>query len=160
MPRCPQTGTRVGPWRGEPKPGKRGGRGAAPAPGAGCPRWGHGPALGMTAVPAASPVPECNGSVSPEKGPLQVISATDEIAKSVRTVPYANAETSPDASPAKENWEENRNSLAEDIIPGDFDGEKQCEGKVQGSLSVRKGRLYFMYSRMNNRCAMCISQKS
>lgn len=97
-----------------------------------CPRWGHGPALGMTEeVAAASPVPKCNGSVSPEKGPLQVISAIDEIAKSVRTVPYANAETSPDAPPAKENWEENRNSLAEDIIHGDFGGEKQCEGKAR-----------------------------
>ncbi|PKK28654.1 ermin, ERM-like protein [Columba livia] len=87
----------------------------------------------MTEVPAASPVPECNGSVSPEKGPLQVISATDEIAKSVRTVPYANAETSPDASPAKENWEENRNSLAQDIIPRDFDGEKQSEEKQEAA---------------------------
>ncbi|XP_065697594.1 ermin [Patagioenas fasciata] len=84
-------------------------------------------------VPAASPVPECNGSVSPETGPLQVTSATDEIAKSVRTVPYANVETNPDAPPAKENWEENRNSLAEDIIPGDFDGEKQCEEKQEAA---------------------------
>lgn len=117
---------------GNQSPGREAGEEQLPLRVQECPRWGHGPVLGMTEVPAASPVPECNGSVSPEKGPLQVISATDEIAKSVRTVPYANAETSPDASPAKENWEENRNSLAQDIIPRDFDGEKQCEGKVQG----------------------------
>lgn len=81
-------------------------------------------------------MPECNGSVAPEKGPLQVIGVIDEIAKSVGTVvPYTNAEMSPDAPPAKENQEENRNSLAEDIVHGDFDGEKQCEGKVQGCLS-------------------------
>lgn len=91
----------------------------------------HGTALSMTEeVPAASSMPECNGSVPLEKGPLQVIGVIDEIAKSVGTVPYVNAETSPDAPPAKENREENRNSLAEDIVPGDFDGGKQCEGKV------------------------------
>ncbi|NXV47887.1 ERMIN protein, partial [Uria aalge] len=82
-------------------------------------------------VPAASTMPECNGSVPPEKGPLQVIGVIDEIAKSVGTVPYANAETSPDPPPAKENQEENRNSLAEDIVHGDCGGEKQREGKVQ-----------------------------
>ncbi|NXW10003.1 ERMIN protein, partial [Fregetta grallaria] len=91
-------------------------------------------------VPAASGMPECNGSVPPEKGPLQVIGVIDEIAKSVGTVPYANAEMSPDAPPAKENQEENRNSLAEDIVHGDFDGEKQCEGKVQGCFSLRVGK--------------------
>uniref|UniRef100_A0A8B9N3T3 Uncharacterized protein n=1 Tax=Accipiter nisus TaxID=211598 RepID=A0A8B9N3T3_9AVES len=85
-------------------------------------------------VPAASSMPECNGSVPPEKGPLQVIGVIDEIAKSVGTVPYVNAETSPDAPPAKENQEENRNSLAEDIVPGDFDGGKQCEGKQKIAL--------------------------
>lgn len=91
----------------------------------------HGTALSMTEeVPAASSMPECNGSVPLEKGPLQVIGVIDEIAKSVGTVPYVNAETSPDTPPAKENREENRNSLAEDIVPGDFDGGKQCEGKV------------------------------
>ncbi|XP_052649283.1 ermin [Harpia harpyja] len=82
-------------------------------------------------VPAASGMPECNGSVPPEKGPLQVIGVIDEIAKSVGTVPYVNAETSPDAPPAKENREENRNLLAEDIVPGDFDGGKQCEEKQE-----------------------------
>ncbi|NWU57106.1 ERMIN protein, partial [Dromas ardeola] len=82
-------------------------------------------------VPAASTMPECNGTVPPEKGPLQVIGVIDEIAKSVGMVPYANAEMSPDPSPAKESQEENRNSLAEDIVRGDCDGEKQCEGKVQ-----------------------------
>ncbi|XP_074001887.1 ermin [Numenius arquata] len=79
-------------------------------------------------VPAASTMPECNGNVPPEKGPLQVI---DEIAKSIGTVPYANAETTPDASPAKENQQENRNSLAEEIVRGDFDGEKQCQDKPE-----------------------------
>nr|XP_009930493.1 PREDICTED: ermin [Opisthocomus hoazin] len=80
-------------------------------------------------VPAAPSMPECNGSVPPEKGPLQLIGIVDEIAKSVGTGPYANAETSPDAPLAKENLEETRNSLAEDVMRGDFDGEKQCEGK-------------------------------
>lgn len=103
-------------------------------------------------VPAASGMPECNGSVPPEKGPLQVIGVIDEISKSVGTVSYVNAEMSSDAPPAKENQEENRNSLAEDVVRGDFDGEKQCEGKVQDclSLSVWKEKLYFMYSLMNN----------
>ncbi|KAF1652707.1 Ermin, partial [Aptenodytes patagonicus] len=89
-------------------------------------------------VPAASGMPECNGSVPPEKGPLQVIGVIDEISKSVGTVPYVNAEMSSDAPPAKENQEENRNSLAEDIVRGDFDGEKQCEGKVQDYLSLNR----------------------
>lgn len=86
--------------------------------------------------PVASGMPECNGSVPPEKGPLQVIGVIDEIAKSVGTVPYTNAEMSPDAPLAEGNQDENRNSLAEDIVRGDFDGEKQCEGKVQGCLSL------------------------
>ncbi|XP_054685788.1 ermin [Grus americana] len=77
----------------------------------------------------ASGMPECNGSVPPEKGPLQVIGVIDEIAKSVGMVPYANAEMSPDAPLAEGNQDENRNSLAEDIVRGDFDGEKQCEEK-------------------------------
>ncbi|NXB04614.1 ERMIN protein, partial [Cnemophilus loriae] len=80
-------------------------------------------------VPAAPTMLACNGSVSPEDGPLQVIGGIDEIAKSVGTVPYANAETSPDTSPAKENLEENRNSLAEDITPENFAGEKRCQEK-------------------------------
>ncbi|NWX73155.1 ERMIN protein, partial [Alca torda] len=82
-------------------------------------------------VPAASTMPECNGSVPLEKGPLQVIGVIDEIAKSVGTVPYANAETSPNPPPAKENQEENRNSLAEDIVHGDCGGEKQREEKPE-----------------------------
>ncbi|XP_074451073.1 ermin [Larus michahellis] len=82
-------------------------------------------------VPAASTMPECNGSVPPEKGPLQVIGVIDEIAKSVGTVPYANAETSPDPPPAQENQEENRNLLAEDIVHGDCDGEKQHKEKPE-----------------------------
>ncbi|KFQ96668.1 Ermin, partial [Nipponia nippon] len=75
----------------------------------------------------------CNGSVPAEKGPLQLMGVIDEIANSVGTVPYANAEMSPDAPPAKENQEENRNSLAEDIVRGDFDGEKQCKEKREES---------------------------
>ncbi|NXX32872.1 ERMIN protein, partial [Nicator chloris] len=78
-------------------------------------------------VPAAATTPACNGSVPPEDGPLQVIGGIEEIAKAVGTVPYANAEMSPDTSPAKESLEENRNSLAEDITPEDFAGEKQCQ---------------------------------
>ncbi|NXO59885.1 ERMIN protein, partial [Aramus guarauna] len=79
--------------------------------------------------PAVSGMPECNGSVPPEKGPLQVVGVIDELAKSVGTVPYANAEMSPGAPLAEENQEENRNSLPEDVVRGDFDGEKQCEEK-------------------------------
>ncbi|XP_026708800.1 ermin [Athene cunicularia] len=84
-------------------------------------------------VPVASGMPECNGSVAPEKGPLQVIGVIDEIAKSVGTVPYTNAETSPDAPPAEGNQEENRNSLAEDTACGGSDGEKQCEEKQEAN---------------------------
>ncbi|NXG59278.1 ERMIN protein, partial [Hemiprocne comata] len=81
-------------------------------------------------VPAASTMPECNGSIPLEKGPCQVVGVIDEIANSVGTVPYRNAETSPDAPLAKGNQEENRNSLTEDVRRGDLDGEKQCEGNV------------------------------
>ncbi|NXQ12266.1 ERMIN protein, partial [Peucedramus taeniatus] len=80
-------------------------------------------------VPAAATMPECNGSVPPQDGPLQVIGGLQEITKSVGTVPYANAETSPDTSPAKENLEENRNSLPEDITPENFAGERRCQEK-------------------------------
>ncbi|NWR88950.1 ERMIN protein, partial [Furnarius figulus] len=80
-------------------------------------------------VPAAPTMPACNGSVPAEDGPLPAIGVIDEIPKSLGTVPYANAETSPDAPPAKENLEENRNSLAEDITPGDFAREKRCQEK-------------------------------
>ncbi|NXQ97152.1 ERMIN protein, partial [Sagittarius serpentarius] len=89
-------------------------------------------------VPAASGMPECNGSVPPEEGPLQVIGVTDEIAKSVGTVPDVNAETSPAAPPAKENREEHRSSLAEDKVPGDFDGEKQCKEKREENDGTRQ----------------------
>ncbi|XP_028940988.1 ermin, partial [Antrostomus carolinensis] len=81
-------------------------------------------------VPVASTMPECNGSVPPEKGPLQVI---EEMADAAGTVPYVNAETSPDPALAKENPEENGNSLAEDVTPGDSDGEKQHEEKQEES---------------------------
>ncbi|NWT76361.1 ERMIN protein, partial [Prunella himalayana] len=90
-------------------------------------------------VPAAATMPACNGSVPPEDGPLQVIGGLEEIAKSVGTVPYTNAETSPDTSPAKENLEENRNSLPEDITPESFAGEKRCQGIVQSCLSLGAG---------------------
>ncbi|NXC00341.1 ERMIN protein, partial [Orthonyx spaldingii] len=80
-------------------------------------------------APAAPTMPACNGSIPPQRGPLQVIGGIEEIAKSLGTVPYANAETSPDTSPAKENLEENRNSLAEDITPGNFAGERRCQEK-------------------------------
>ncbi|NXU71874.1 ERMIN protein, partial [Oreotrochilus melanogaster] len=84
-------------------------------------------------VPAGSTMPECNGSIPPEKGPHQVVGVIDEITKSVETVPYVNAETSPEPPPGKENQEENRNSLAEDVTRGDFVAEKQSEEKPEGS---------------------------
>ncbi|NXM31058.1 ERMIN protein, partial [Oxyruncus cristatus] len=79
--------------------------------------------------PAAPTMPACNGSGPPEDDPLQGIGVIDEIPKSVAMVPYANVETSPDAPPAKEALEENRNSLAEDMTPGDSAGEKPCQEK-------------------------------
>ncbi|KAM6070587.1 ermin [Chlamydotis macqueenii] len=84
-------------------------------------------------APVASGMPECNGSVPSEKGPLQLVGVIDEIAKSVGTLPYANAETSPAAPLAKENQEANSNSLAEDVARGEFDGEEQCKEKREGS---------------------------
>nr|XP_054492475.1 ermin [Agelaius phoeniceus] len=80
-------------------------------------------------VPAAATMPACNGSLPPQDGPLQVIGGLQEIAKSLGTVPYANAETSPDTSPAEENLEENINSLPEDITPENFAGEQRCQEK-------------------------------
>ncbi|NWI94399.1 ERMIN protein, partial [Pitta sordida] len=77
-------------------------------------------------VPAAPSGPSCNGSVRSEDGPLQPVGVTDEIAKSV-----GKAEMSPDAPPAKENPEETRNSLPEDITPGDCAGEKRCQAKQE-----------------------------
>ncbi|XP_032921260.1 ermin [Catharus ustulatus] len=73
-------------------------------------------------APAAATMPACNGS-------LQLAAAIEEIPKSVGTVPYANADTSPDASPAKESLEETTNSLAEDITAENFAGEKRCQEK-------------------------------
>ncbi|XP_066046595.1 ermin [Chamaea fasciata] len=87
-------------------------------------------------VPAGATMPACNGSVPLEDGPLQVIGGIEEIAKSVGTVPYANAETSPDTSPEKENLEENRNLLAEDITPENFAGEKRCQEKREESVGT------------------------
>lgn len=137
--------TRQGHLRRGPEPGAKG-RGGAPHPGAGAgPGTARpGTALSMTEeVPAAAPMLACNGSLPPEDGPLQVIGGLEEIAKSLGTVPYANAEMSPDTSPAKENLEENRNSLAEDITPENCAGEKRCQGIVQGCLSLGVGRERF-----------------
>ncbi|NWS29538.1 ERMIN protein, partial [Polioptila caerulea] len=80
-------------------------------------------------APGAATMPACNGSLPPRDGPLQVTGGIEEIAKSLGTVPYANAETSPDTSPEEENLEENRNSLAEDTTPENFTGEKRCQEK-------------------------------
>ncbi|XP_009999379.1 PREDICTED: ermin [Chaetura pelagica] len=85
------------------------------------------------AAPAAPAVPECNGSVAPEKGPRQVVGAVDEIADSVGTVPYGNAETGPDRPLGKGNQEENGDSLTEDAARGDLDGGKQREEKQEES---------------------------
>ncbi|NWX13538.1 ERMIN protein, partial [Aegotheles bennettii] len=107
-------------------------------------------------APVAPTMPECNGSVPSEKGPLQVIGVIDEIANSVGTVPYVDAETSPDAPLTEENQEENRNLLAEDTARGDLDGEQQCEGNVRGclSLSVGKAKLCFMcHPHLHSLCA-------
>ncbi|NXK39541.1 ERMIN protein, partial [Piprites chloris] len=90
-------------------------------------------------VPAAPTVPACNGSVPPEDGPLQGIGVIDEIPKSTGMVPHANVETSPDAPPAKEALEENRNSLAEDITPGDSAGEKSCQEKREKDGMLQQG---------------------
>ncbi|KFU92188.1 Ermin, partial [Chaetura pelagica] len=75
----------------------------------------------------------CNGSVAPEKGPRQVVGAVDEIADSVGTVPYGNAETGPDRPLGKGNQEENGDSLTEDAARGDLDGGKQREEKQEES---------------------------
>lgn len=91
-----------------------------------------GTVLSMTEdVPAVPSMPECNGSLVPEKGPLQVIGIIDDIARPIGTGPYMNADTSPDALLAKGNQEESRNSLVEDVVCAEFDGEKRCEGKVR-----------------------------
>ncbi|NXY86063.1 ERMIN protein, partial [Alcedo cyanopectus] len=86
-------------------------------------------------VPAAPVMPECNGSVAAEKGPLQII---DGITNSVGTVPYEDTDSNPDVTAAKRDQEESRNSLVEDIARGDFDGEKQCQGKALGCLEGKK----------------------
>ncbi|NWU36651.1 ERMIN protein, partial [Hylia prasina] len=91
-------------------------------------------------APAAATMPAWNGSLPLQDGPLQVIAGIEEIAKSVGTVPYANAETSPDASPAEENLEESRNSLAEDIPPENFAGEKRCQENQEENVgTLRQG---------------------
>lgn len=146
--------------RGEeelPTPGQERGPGGAGPQSEGTARPGT--ALSMTEeIPAAPTMPACNGSVPPEDSLLRATGGIDEIAKSVGTVPYANAETSPDTSPEKENLEENKNSLAEDITPGNFAGEKRCQGIVWGCLSLSAGRekFCFIHSLTNNgMCSVC-----
>ncbi|KAM7049434.1 ermin [Acridotheres tristis] len=87
-------------------------------------------------VPAAATMPACNGSLPPGHGPLQISGGIEEIPKSVGTVPYANADTSPDTSPAKESPEETRNSLAEDITPESSAGEKRCQEKREENVGT------------------------
>ncbi|KAI1237413.1 hypothetical protein IHE44_0014681 [Lamprotornis superbus] len=87
-------------------------------------------------VPAAATMPACNGSLPPGHGPLQITGGIEEIPKSVGTVPYANADTSPDTSPAKESPEETRNSLAEDITPESFAGQKRCQEKREENVET------------------------
>ncbi|KAM7017257.1 ermin [Passerculus sandwichensis] len=89
-------------------------------------------------APAAATVPACNGSLPPpgEDGPLQGIGGLRETAKSLGTVPYANAETSPDTSPEQENLEENRNSLPEVATPENFAGEQRCQEKREESAGT------------------------
>ncbi|XP_051480144.1 ermin isoform X1 [Apus apus] len=84
-------------------------------------------------VPAASAMPECNGSAALEKGPCQAVGVIDGIADSVGTGPCGNAETGPDRLLGKGNQEENRDSLAEDVTRGDLDGREQCEEKQEES---------------------------
>ncbi|KFP16169.1 Ermin, partial [Egretta garzetta] len=82
----------------------------------------------------------CNGSVPPEQGPLPPIGVIDETAKSVGTAPYVSAGVSPEAAPAEENQEGNRNSLAEDRARGGCDGEKHCEEKrEEGDGTLQQG---------------------
>ncbi|NXF90551.1 ERMIN protein, partial [Eubucco bourcierii] len=91
-------------------------------------------------VPAASSMPECNGSVAPEKGSLQAIGVVDERAKPVGTLPYLNAGTDLDAPPAREDQEENRHSLAEDTVQEHRNGEKQCKEKQEdGGGTLQQG---------------------
>ncbi|XP_014746088.1 PREDICTED: ermin [Sturnus vulgaris] len=87
-------------------------------------------------VPAAATMPACNGSLPPGHGPLQITGGIEEIPNSVGTVPYANADTSPDTSPAKESPEETRNSLAEDITPESSAGEKRCQEKREENVGT------------------------
>lgn len=150
---------------GHRNPGVTGARRSAARPGArergpgGARPRSAGTALSMTEeIPAASSMPECNGSVPPEQGPLPLIGATDETAKSVGTAPSVNAGGSPEAAPAEEDQEGNRNSLAAGRARGGCDGEEHCEGEVQGCLSssVREAGLWFMHSLTNKgMCCVC-----
>ncbi|XP_057884219.1 ermin [Melospiza georgiana] len=89
-------------------------------------------------APAAATMPACNGSLPPpgQDGPLLGIGGLQETAKSLGTVPYANAETSPDTSPEQENLEENRNSLPEVATPENFAGEQRCQEKREESAGT------------------------
>ncbi|XP_064022430.1 ermin [Pogoniulus pusillus] len=91
-------------------------------------------------VPVASDVPECNGSVAPEKGSLPATGVIDERAKPVGTLPYLNAGTSLATPPARGDQEEKRNSLAEDTVQEHGDGEERCKEKPEdGGGTLQQG---------------------
>ncbi|NXX43148.1 ERMIN protein, partial [Tricholaema leucomelas] len=91
-------------------------------------------------VPVAAGMPECNGSVAPEKGSLQAIGDIDERDKPVGTLPYLNAGTSLDTPPVGGDQEEKRNSLAEDTVQEHGDGEKRCKEKQEdGGGTLQQG---------------------
>ncbi|NXG50344.1 ERMIN protein, partial [Psilopogon haemacephalus] len=74
-------------------------------------------------APGASRMPECNGSLAPEKAS----GALDGRAEPVGTLPYLKAATSLDAPPARGDQEENANSVA--AVQEHRDGEEQCKGR-------------------------------
>ncbi|NWU90300.1 ERMIN protein, partial [Upupa epops] len=73
----------------------------------------------------ASGSPGGNGSAAAGKGPLPLIGAIDGAAQAAGTVPYANADSSPDVSPENERHEHNSNSLAGDVARGGLFGEQE-----------------------------------
>ncbi|XP_054237240.1 ermin [Indicator indicator] len=87
-------------------------------------------------APVASTMPECNGSLAPEKGPLRGVEVIDERAKPAGTGPYLTTDTSLNTPPAGENQQENRNSLAQGIVHELLDGEKQCEEKQEDNSEM------------------------
>ncbi|NXC39244.1 ERMIN protein, partial [Penelope pileata] len=87
-------------------------------------------------VPLAPGVPECNGSVAPEKGPPQADGIADGIAGAVGTVPCMDVST--DALLMKGNVEESRNALGEDTARGDIDGEEHCGERREENDAARQ----------------------